>query len=170
MARAGRVKGLLLEFDPANRERLTATVLAKPEPGYSLATISTSRTEGVWSRLDAGPTRIAGALSEEASEHIRLTFSAPVFTNPVVQDLTGPAVQASEPVKALLARAAALQRGDLAAARALSTESAAANFETADPEFQKAVRRELPRLIQSVKNARRIVIRRETAALLIGKT
>jgi len=117
----------------------------------------------------ASATRISGELNPEASEHIRATFSAPVFTNAVVADLTGPAVQASEPVKVLVARAEALARGDVATVKALSTESAAANFEKIDAEFMKLVRREIPTMIRSLKAARRVVIRRETAAVLLDK-
>jgi hypothetical protein len=169
MARAGKVKGLLIEFDPADRTRLTATILAPPEPGYSLGTTTLSKSDGLWARLDASATRISGELKEDVSDHIRASFSAPVFTNAVVADLKGPAAQASEPVKVLLARVAALQKGDIAAARALSTESAAASFDKIDPKLLVAMRGEVAGMVRELKAAKRVVIRRETAAVILGK-
>jgi len=168
-ARAGKVKGLLLAFDPADRTKIYVTILAAPEPGYSLATTTLSSSEGVWSRLDVSATRISGELKPDLSDAMRFSFSAPVFTNAVVSDLKGPAVQASEPVKVLIARAEALQKGDIATVKALSTDGAAANFDKIDPEFMKAVRREIPGLIQKLKTAKRVVIRRETAAVMLEK-
>lgn len=168
-ARAGRLKGLLLEFDPADRTRLTATILAPPEPGYSLATITLSNSEGLWARLDASATRIAGELRPGVNDDMAFSFSAPVFTNPVVADLKGPAVQASAPVQVMIARAEALLRGDIPAVISLSTESAAANFTKLEPETIKLIKREMPGVIQKLKTAKRVVIRRETAAVQLDK-
>jgi hypothetical protein len=168
MAKAGAVRGLLVEFDPAERTSLTATVLARPEGGFSLATLSLSNSEGVWSRLDVAATRVAGALKPEVSEGLDFSFSAPVFNDAVQSDLRGPAVQASEPVKVLIARAEAIGRGDLAAAMALSTEASAANLRAAPPEALPQFRQFAPELIRQLKAARRVVIRRETAAVLLG--
>jgi hypothetical protein len=168
-ARAGKVKGLLLAFDPADKTKVYVTVLAPSEPGYSLATTTLSSSQGVWSRLDVSATRISGELKPDLSEAMGFSFSAPVFTNPIVADLKGPAVQASEPVKVLIARAQALQKGDIATVKALSTDGASANFDKIDPEFMKAVRREIPGLIQQLKTAKRVVIRRETAAVQLDK-
>ena len=169
LAMAGKLKGLLIKFDPADRTGVNVTVLAPPEPGYSLGTTSLSNSTGLWERLDASATRISGALKEDASEHVRFNFSAPVFTNPVVADLKGPAVQGSEPVKVLIARAEALQKGDIATVKALSTDGASADFSKIDPALMKAIRREIPSLIQKLKTAKRAVIRRETAAVLVDK-
>lgn len=168
-ARAGKVKGLLLGFDPADKTKLFVTILAPPEPGYSLATTSLSSTEGVWSRLDVSATRISGELRPDLSDKMQFSFSAPVFTNAVVSDLKGPAVQASEPVKVLIARAEAMQKGDIATVKALSTESAAATFGQFDAETLKLMKREIPGLIQKLKAAKRVVIRRETAAVMLEK-
>ena len=168
-ARAGKLKGLLIEFDPADKTKMTVTILAPPEPGYSLATTTLSSSEGLWTRLDASPTRISGELKNDASEHIRFSFSAPVFTNAVVADLKGPAAQASEPVKVLIARAEALQKGDIATVVALSAAGGSTDFSKIDPEFMKAIKREIPGLIQKLKTAKRVVIRRETAAVMLDK-
>ena len=169
LARDGKVRGLLLEFDPADRTKLFATVLAKPEPGYSLGTTTLSSTEGLWTRLDASPTRVSGEIKPDASEHLRFSFSAPVFTNAVVADLKPPAVAASEPVKVLIARAEAIARGDLAGAIALSTPTAGAQLAALPPEVLKLSKREIPGLIAKLKAAKRVVIRRETAAVMVER-
>lgn len=168
LAREGQTRGLLLTFDPARRDGMVMTVLAKPEPGYSLANISLSNSEGLWSRLEISPTRVVGELKPEASEKAQLRFSAPVFTNPVEADLKGPAAAASEPVKVLIARAEAISKGDMAAAAALSTEASAARMTDVPPEFRKMLAKELPKLIARLKTVRRVVIRRETAVVMLG--
>ncbi len=169
LARAGKVKGLLLGFDPADRTKVFVTILTPPEPGYSLATTSLSSTEGVWSRLDVSATRISGELRPDLTDKMSFSFSAPVFTDPVVADLKGPAAAASEPVKVLIARAEAMQKGDFATVKSLSTESAAASFAQFDADTLKLMKREIPGLIQKLKAAKRVVIRRETAAVMLEK-
>jgi len=168
LVQEGKVRGLLLKFDPADRTSVVLTVLAKPEPGYSLATLSMSNTEGLWSRLDASPTRVVGEFKADASEKVQLRFSAPVFTNPVEADLKGPAAAASEPVKAILARAEAMAKGDLATAASLSTETSAARLNDIPPEFKKMMAKELPKLVARLKATKRVVIRRETAVVMLG--
>ena len=63
LAKAGKLEGLLLKFDPADQTALVATILTVPEPGYSLGTTSVSNSEGLWSRLEVSPTRVVGALT-----------------------------------------------------------------------------------------------------------
>jgi hypothetical protein len=169
LARDGKLRGILLEFDPADRKTLFATVLAKPEPGYSLGTTTLSDSEGLWTRLDASATRVSGELKPEVSDHFRFSFSAPVFTNAVTADLSGPAAAASPPVKALIARAEAFNRGDMAAVQALSTPTAAAQMQNLPPEMLKLAKREMPGLMAKLKTPKRVVIRRETAAVMLEK-
>jgi len=168
MAKDGKVKGLLLTFDPTNRGAIVITVLAKPEPGYSLSNLTISNSEGLWSRLEITPTRVVGELRADASEKAQLRFSAPVFTNAVEADLKGPAAAASEPVKVLIARAEAIAKGDMTAAAALSTEASAARLADVPPEFKKMLAKELPKLIVRLKATKRVVIRRETAMVMLG--
>ncbi|WP_296597184.1 hypothetical protein [Phenylobacterium sp.] len=168
MAQQGEVQGLLLRFDPADRKAVVLTILAKPEPGYSLSTVTLSNSDGVWTRLDVAQTRIVGELRPDASEKAQLKFSAPVFTNPVEADLKGPAAAASEPVRVLVARAEAMAKGDFATAAALSTEASAARMKDLPPEFRKMAARELPKLVARLKATKRVVIRRETAVVMLG--
>lgn len=168
MARAGTLKGLLLKFDPADRTGLVATVLATPEQGFSLASLTVSSSAGLWSRLEANATRIVGALKPDASEKMSFDFSAPVFTNAVEADLKGPTAQGSEPVKVLIARAEAIGRGDMKGAAALSTPSAGESLLAAPPEMLKVAPKLAAELIRHLKSARRVVVRRETAAVMLG--
>lgn len=168
MARKGEVRGLLLAFDPEDRTSLQVTVLTPPEPGFSLTTWSLSNSEGLWETLSASPTRVLGALREGASERLALRFSAPVFSDAVEADLKGAAARSSEPVKVLLARAEAIGRGDLAAAAALSTPTAAEHFRDPPPQLLKMAPRLAAEVTQRLKNTNRVVIRRETAAIMLG--
>ena len=168
MARRGALQGLLLEFDPGDPTRLLMTVLAKPnDPRAFLPTISLSNSGGLWRRLEVSATRVVGELHPR-DDGLALGFSAPVFTDAVEADLTGPAVQASEPLKVLIARAEALGRGDLAAALALSTPDAAETLRALSPEVVKMAQAEVPNMLRELKAARRVVIRRATAAVDVG--
>ncbi|MFZ5720801.1 MAG: hypothetical protein ACOY5Y_15185 [Pseudomonadota bacterium] len=169
MAKKDEVRGVLLSIDPDDPNSLVVTVFAPPEPGYSFTTWTLSNSEGLWERLSVEPTRIAGALREGASERVTLQFSAPVFTDAVEADLKGAAARSSEPVKVLLARAEAIRRGDMAAAAALSTPSAAENFRDAPPELLEMAPRMAAELTRRLRAADRVVIRRETAAVMLGE-
>ena len=168
MARAGLVRGLMLEFDPGDPTSLNAVVLNKPDNGFSLASISMSDSSGLWSRLDIDDTRVVGSLKDGVSETMTFSFSAPVFTNAVVADLRGAEAQASDPVKVVLARAEALVRGDLTAVAALSTEGAAASLAALPPDLMKLARAEMPLLARRLRSVKRVVVRRESAAVMIG--
>jgi hypothetical protein len=168
MAKAGQVKGVMLSFDPDDRTGMVVTILAQPEPGYSLTNLTISRSEGLWKRLDVSATRIGGELDPEASEKMTARFSAPVFRDAVVADLKGPAAAASEPTQAVLARAQAIARGDLEAARALSTETSGARLKELPPEAAPMIRREMPKLVARLKSVRRVVVREQTAVIFLG--
>jgi len=168
LAKAGQAHGVLLTFDPDKRDAMVMTVLAPAEPGYSLTNVTLTSSEGLWARLEVSPTRVAGELKPDASEKAQLKFSAPVFTNPVEADLKGAAAAASEPVRAILARAEAVSKGDMAAAAALSTPQSAARLSEMPPEFRKMAAKELPKMVAQLKATKRVVIRRETAVVILG--
>jgi hypothetical protein len=168
MAREGKVRGLMLEFDPADRQAFQGTVLSPPEPGASLASLSFSNSEGLWAKLDVGATRASGELKPDDDGELAASFDAPVFTDDVQTDLKGATAQGSEPVKILLARAEAMARGDMAAAMALSTPESAAEARTMPPEVQKMMAQQMPAFIREVKGAKRVVIRRQTAAVQVA--
>jgi hypothetical protein len=170
MARAGEVRGLLLEFDPADRSTLQVSILAKPaDPNEFLPNLSLSNSEGLWKRLEASPTRIVGEYRPDEDNGLVFSFSAPVFTNAVVADLRGAEAQKSEQVRVLMARAEAIGRSDLPGTLALTAKSAQGELRGLPPGAFKQVAVEMPGLIKALKSARRVVVRRETAAVLVAE-
>lgn len=169
MARDGKLEGLLLKIDPADKTGLVATILTKPEPGYSLGTTTISNSEGLWTRLEASPTRVSGELKADASDAMVFEFSAPIFTNAVEADLTGAAAAASDPVQVLRARAEAIGKGDFQAAAAYSTHESAHTFEEIPPEIRKQAPKMAAYMLRQLKAPKRVVIRRATAAVMLGK-
>ena len=166
LARTGALHGLLIRLDPADRTGVHVTVLAKAaDPSQSFTTLTLSNTEGVWTRLEANATRVVGELKPNETFDIAASFSAPVFVNPVRQDLKGAAARDSEPVKVVLARIDAMRRGDMAAFARLSTAGAMAHLAAAPPEALKRAQALAPQLIAEVKAAKRVVIREQTAAI-----
>ena len=166
MALAGRVHGLLLEFDPADRTTLSVNVLAKPaNPGQMLTSLSLPNSGGLWTRLDVQSIRVTGELKPNETFDLVASFSAPVFTNPVQRDLKGAAARESEPVRVLLARVEAIGRGDLATAQSLSTAAAAERLSAMPVEAMKAAAAHIPELVRQLKAARRVVVRERTAAV-----
>jgi hypothetical protein len=166
LARAGQVHGLLLDFDPGDKNGLYVTVLAKPDdPRQSMTTITLSHSDGVWKRLETNATRAAGELKPNDTFDLAFQFSAPVFNNPVQQDLKGPAAQQSEPVKVLIARAEAIGRGDMAAMAALSTKESVEQLKSYPPSVLKEARAMAPQLVKEYRATKRVVIRRDTAAV-----
>ncbi|HEX3363451.1 hypothetical protein [Phenylobacterium sp.] len=166
MARDQIVRGVMLEFAPKSPSALHVTVLSKPEElGASLTSISLSNSEGVFKRLDIAATRISGDYDGGGSD-FKFTFSAPVLTDPVQADLKGPAAQASEQIRVLIARAEALQHGDLAAAAALSSKGS--RIGTMPPEVLKQAAQAMPQMIKELKAVKRVVVRQSTAVALQG--
>lgn len=168
MAMKGEVKGVLITIDPDDRTAVVVTVLAPPEPGYSLGTLTISNSEGLWKSLDVSATRVSGELNPDASEKLTARFSAPIFRDAVVADVKGPAAATAEPTKVVLARAEAMLRGDIAAAVALSTEAGGARLKDLPPEAAPMIRRELPKMVARLKAARRVVIREQTAVIFLA--
>jgi hypothetical protein len=166
MARAGQVHGVLLEFSPTDKTALFVTVLSQTgEPGAMVSMLSLSKTSGVWKRLDVSATRASGDYDGAGEPDLQFSFSAPVFTDPVQADLKGAEAQGSEQVKLLIARAQAMARGDLAAAKAMSVKGSMIN--DMSPAMLKQASAEIPAVIKQYKAAKRVVIRRDTANVLL---
>jgi hypothetical protein len=170
LARQGGVRGLLLEFNPADRTSMQVTVLDKPgDPTLLPPSISLSRSDGLWRSLTADSRHVAGDLQSADDEaDMTFAFDAPVFTDPVAADLTGDAAQSSEQVRVLIARAQAFQRGDLPAAMALSSRQAAADLKSMPPEQLKMMKASVGEAIARYKAVRRVVVRQKTAVAIMG--
>jgi hypothetical protein len=166
MAQAGKVHGVLLEFSPADKTSMQVTVLSPPaEAGEFLHSLSLTKSSGLWKRLDASPTRVSADYDGGGEPDLVFSFAATVQTDPVEADLKGADAQASEPVKLLIARAQAMAKGDLAAAKALSASTS--QFQEIPPQVVKQVAAEVPSIIKQYKAAKRVVIRKETASVLL---
>jgi hypothetical protein len=170
MARNGEVRGVLLEFNPADRTTLQVTVLHRPAEADEFApSISLANSEGLWKRLDASATRIGGEFEPgDAATDLAFTFSAPVFTDPVQADLRGADAQRCEQIRVLVARAEAIGRGDMAAAYALSSRQSAAQLRALPPALMKQGADSTPLMVRSLKAIQRVVVRRETAVALMS--
>jgi hypothetical protein len=168
MAKAGEWRGLLLQFDPAYRSSMLVTILAEPSEGASLATITLTDTTGLWKKLNVAATRIGGDIDHEADDYgFTASFSAPVFENKVTADLKGPAAQASEQVRLLIAREQAFARGDLDAAKAMTSARGRAVFDTLPPEYLAELRTAAPASIADYRRIARVVVRGESAVAIL---
>ena len=166
LAQAGQVHGVLLEFSPTDKTAMQVTVLSPPaETGEFLHSLSLSKSGGLWKSLDASTARVAGAYDGGGEPDLVFEFAAPVQTDPVQADLKGPEAQASEPVKLLIARAQAMARGDLAAAKAMSAKTS--QIQEIPPAMLKQASAEIPSVIKQYRAAKRVVIRRETANVVL---
>ncbi|HEX4180205.1 MAG TPA: hypothetical protein VHY32_05395 [Caulobacteraceae bacterium] len=168
MAKLGQVRGVMLEFDPADRTAVSITPLVKPDdPSSTLATITRTNSEGLWRQLTVTETTISGDY-QDADTGLRVTFSAPLAVDAIVADLKGPAAQSSAPVRALIARAEAMRSGDLTAAAALTARSASDGVKSMSPEEVKGLSAPLGEMIASLKRVPRVVIRQHSAVALMG--
>jgi hypothetical protein len=170
MAKNGEVRGLLLEFDPADKTSLRATILAKPDdPGATLTDLSLTDSTGLWRSLTATPGRIAGDFHAKDDADVVFTFSTSLATDPVIADLKGPAARASAPVQALIARATAFSRGDLPAALALTSRAARPQLAAIPPDDFKQLSAQAGQMIAAFKAIPRVVVRQHTAAAIMGE-
>ena len=170
MARAGAVRGLLLEFDPADRTSLRITVLDKPDdPTAFNPSLSLMDSNGLWRSLTAQAASIAGDYQASDGSDLAFSFDAPLSTDPVVADLKGAAAQSSEQVRVLIARAQALARGDLPAALALTTRQAGADLKTMSPADLEPLSASMTELIPQLKAIKRVVVRKHTAVGIMGE-
>lgn len=167
MGKAGEVRGIMLEFDPADRTQMSVVVLAKPdEPDASLVTVSLNDSTGLWKSLTLASGRVTGRIVHDQFSDIDLTFDAPVATNRVVNTLTGPAAQGSEFVSILKQRTQAIVAGDLETFARLSTKE---SFDRARAQnVPKAELEKFAKLFAPYYDkVQRVVIREYTAEVIM---
>ncbi|MDB5425211.1 MAG: hypothetical protein JWQ29_2627 [Phenylobacterium sp.] len=162
------VHGVILEFSPKDPTAMHVTVLAKPEEaGNSLTNLSLSNSSGVFKRLEVSATRVSGDYDGGEDSDFKFSFSAPVFTDAVQADLKGADAQKSEQVRVLLARALAVQRSDLPAALALSSQGS--DLRGISPAELKGAAGMAAEMIRDIRAIKRVVVRRETAVALLSQ-
>lgn len=168
MARQGAVRGLLLEFDPADRKSLRITVLSKPDdPAEFAPSLSLSDSDGLWRRLTVDSAHVEGDFQSSDNPEFAFTFNAPVATDPVVADLKGAGAQSSEQVRVLTARARALGRGDLPAALALTSHQATPDLQAIPPAELKQLSGPMVELVKALGGVKRVVVRTRSAVAIM---
>ena len=180
LASDGKVRGVLIRVDPANRNRALLTMLTKPrQPGESLANITLESSAGALPALKVADGRVSGSIerapSGEPPTSISVTFSAPVLHEPKVsEDLRGAAVQGSPQMKTLAASARALSQGDLAAHGKLSTAGARERQQQMfaqgpkGAELTKMLKQAGDEMRSELAKAQRVVVRGNRAVVLLG--
>ena len=158
LARRGEVRGLLIRFDPNDREGFSYTeLMPSPSPQTSLRFGSISSSEGVWQRLDLAGGRVSGAFdgragraADEAPQlDAAFAFDAAIVEDPLHRILTGSEAAASELVPLGIAH---LEAG-LGRMSAQERET-----------FEPMVRN----LLSAVRTPLRVVLRERTAILVVG--
>lgn len=158
MARDGRFKGALLQFDPAKRESMLISLL-DGQPGSTTLTLEDSK--GLWKDLKIAGNRVSGAIKDEDGR--QFSFDAPIFEDPIVEQLRGPAAQASPFVALLKQEADAYARGDTAAAQALNSERRRAMLASLPPEVAAQARKEATSMKADIAKIGLIYVRANTA-------
>jgi len=184
LAREGKVQGLLLRFDPADRKSVYVTYLAAPsDPRMSLATLTIGGTQEAFRKLEIANNRVTGELAHKESRagsadmpalEFDIQFSAPQFNDPpVTADLKGEAARKSPQAQLLLAKARALAAGDFDALRKISTERANRNTDLFLKQmgdkarvFAKEAGTELQKMVKSIE---RVIERGDRAVMIVGK-
>jgi hypothetical protein len=182
MAREGKVRGLLLLFDPHDRTHGVVMFLYPPaSSGESLLTQTRTDTEGIVKNLQLTPQRVGGTIADlepdatDAGDVPPITyttsFSAPVFHEPpVTEDIKGQAAKNAPQIKLLRTAAEALKKADFETLRSLST--ARANLQTDalraqhGVEFSNFARLAGQRMAQFSTQVQRVVVRGNRAVAI----
>jgi hypothetical protein len=166
MAKAGQVRGLLVQFDPADRTKAHITILDTDpaDPDASPATLTVSDSEGLWTRLEEAGGHVSGDFTER--DGMAFSFDTPILENPVTQDLKGPAARASPFAALIEVQAKAFAAGDMPAALALLSASSRAHFGTVTPALAAMLKGQAATTLAAAHGLTRVVIRGNTATAL----
>jgi hypothetical protein len=166
MAKAGHVRGLLVQFDPADRTKALVTVLDTDpaDPDASLATVTISDSEGLWTRLEVAGGRVVGNFTER--DGMAFSFDTPIVENPVTQDLKGPAARSSPFAALIEAQGNAFAKGDMPAVLALLSAPSRARFGTVSPPLLAMLKAQAPATLAAARGLTRVVVRGTTATAL----
>lgn len=186
LAKEGKVRGLLLQFDPSDQSKMVVTVLRQPSrQGTSLTTLSRGDSEKkLFRNLVISKTRVSGeteytekrvAGSDEIPTiSYSVKFSAPLFNElPVTADLKGKAAQDSPQAKVLKEKINALKKGDFDAVKRLSTERSNTRTDLLLAQMggdqAKMFAQEAARDMEdSLKGIKRVVVRGSTAVMIFS--
>lgn len=183
LAKEGKVRGLLLQFDPGDQSKMVVTVLrAASRQGASLMTLSLVDTgQKLFKKLAISQTRVDGEADyaetgRPGSDDLpkisySVKFTAPVFNElPVTADLKGKAAQDSPQAKIAREKLNAMKKGDFEAVKRLETERAKretdlllAQMGSKASSIAKEIAGEME---QSLMKIQRVVVRGSTAVMI----
>jgi hypothetical protein len=166
LAKAGKLHGLLLDFDPAKPDSIHITILdGNPGDASRSSSTSISQSGGVWSKIDVRNGQITATLKDRPG--IKLSFTAPIVQDPIKQDLRGVSAQANSITGLLKDQANAIGRGDLAAIEAGMSKRRKPEVASAPPGMVAAMKSQAPMMLASVGQITRLIVR-ENTAIAIG--
>jgi hypothetical protein len=187
MVKHDKLRGVLLRFDPADPKSIVITnIMPSKDPTESLKNVSLSYGDrSPIDQLVITDQRVSGAFKLHTSansdlgwvlEDYAAAFSAPLFKEPALTaDISGEKALKSPQVTALLAKCAAMVKGDMNKSRQYSTERSnlegdtfltqsgedgMAMFQQMAGEQEKAIK----------KGPLRLVVRGNRAALIVSAT
>ena len=184
MARDGKVQGLMLRLDPADRMKVLVTLLAAPsDPRMSLTNLTLSGSQDQFRKLDIANNRVIGEIAYRESRagsadmpalDFAIQFNSPLFNDPpVTADLRGEAARKSPQAQVLREKARALGKGDFEALKKTSTErqnkATDAFLAQAGPKAAAFAREAAAEMEKSLKTLDRVVVRGNRAVAIIGK-
>ncbi len=186
LAKEGKVRGLLLQFDPVDLSKMIVTILRQPSrEGMSLTTLSRSDSEKkLFKNLVISKTRISGETEYAEkrtadSDEIPVIaysakFSAPLFNElPVTADLKGRAAENCPQAKVLKEKISALKKGDFDTVKRLSTLRSNARTDLlltrmGVDEAKTFAKEAAADMEDSLKNIKRVVVRGSTAVMIFS--
>jgi hypothetical protein len=183
LAKEGKVRGLLMQFDPGDQSKMVVTILNTPSrQGASLMTLSLEDTaKKLFKKLAISQTRVDGEAEHADKGHsdgdglpkisYSAKFTAPVFNElPVTADLKGKAAQDSPQAKVAREKMNAMKKGDFEAVKRLSTDrsrrgidSLLAQLGSHAPAMAKEIAGEMDK---SLKKIDRVVERGSNAVMI----
>jgi hypothetical protein len=184
MAREGKVQGLMLRLDPADRKKVLVTLLAAPsDPRVSLANLTLSGSDDRFRKLDIANNRVIGEIAYKESRagspdmpslDFSIQFNSPLFSDPAVTaDLKGDAARKSPQAQVLREKARALAKGDFDALKKTSTErqnkTTDAFIAAAGPQAKAHAKEAAGEIEKALKTLDRVVVRGNRAVAIIGK-
>jgi hypothetical protein len=171
LAERGELLGVLIEYDPSERENISFVELERPRDEYGVSTHMLSDVVNLWRRIDARPNHFGGELrlvppAGSSGVEAALSFETLVLYDPVVSVLTGaeardsarpgrraPCTRRSWP--AISTRPRRLSIGAVAACMTATTLTA--------PERQF-----IGNFLEALREPSRVVIRQRSAQVMTG--
>ena len=188
LARAGKVRAVEVNVDPAKRATFGGAIYYAPTPKDSpILSITASNSETyvlkdfkVEGNTVSGTALMANpekwvSLDDKAPQvmfQYSVEFSAPLMRQPAVTaTLIGAQAQNSAQVKALLAYEAVCRKGDLAAARKMAVPEASEEWssviaQVGEAQFKKMMMQSAPDAKVRVKQITKVVVRGDRATVI----